>query len=118
MEVLQETPMRSTGEDTWTATPEAVERRPLRPMPSSHKKRQASEDSSATKRSRVDDDHAMVKPHDIEARIRMIFPKDDVIGKVSALPHRIDDQYAVADLKLTAFITSHACRLVYLLVSP
>lgn len=79
--------MRRAGEDVWTATPESAKRQPLRPVSSSRKKRPASEDSSTTKRSRLEDEDSTVKPRDIAARIRMIFPEDDVIGKVSAPLH-------------------------------
>lgn len=98
MEVILETPLRSTpssGEDKkWKATPEGVERQPLLPISSSRKKRQVYEDSSATKRPRLEVDDVFLKPHDVEARIRMIFPKDEVVGKVSALLHLIDNQYS------------------------
>jgi hypothetical protein len=96
MEEILESPLRSTrstGENKkWKSTPAGVERQTLLPLSSSRKKRPISEDSSATKRSRLEVDDVVLKPQDIEARIRNFFSYDDVIGKVSALSHHIDNQ--------------------------
>lgn len=94
MEVLRETPVKLTLQEQWAETPSVVgivvdnsKRKPLRVM-QSNKKRPAPSSTvgsttpvSALKKSRIEVG-APVKSHDIDDRIRLLFPDDDVIGKV------------------------------------
>lgn len=85
MEVLRETPIKLVGKKQWTETPETSGRKPLSSVMTSrnsNKRSAAADVPSSSKRMRQEEEPP-IKPRDIEARIRMLFPKDDVIEKVS-----------------------------------
>lgn len=87
MEVARATPLRYTLAQQLAETPDSIlKRTPLRPM-SSHLKRSTPSSSMippSAKRARRDDETGM-QSRDIDARIRMLFPNSDVVGKVSCL---------------------------------
>lgn len=86
MEVLRETPIKLVGKKQWAETPQTSGRKPLSSVMASrshnNKRPPAGEVLSSSKRMRQEEEPP-IKPRDIEARIRMLFPKDDVIDKVS-----------------------------------
>jgi hypothetical protein len=95
MEVLrQESPVvvkQLTVQEQWAQTPPVIataslkSRKPLQPSMSNCNKRPsavAPRSAKAYKKARLDEEEAPVKACDIDARIRMLFPNDNVIGKV------------------------------------
>jgi hypothetical protein len=83
MEVIRETPLKLTLEEQIAETPRDL-RPPFTVMSSLQpQKRKTPHAPSTSKKLRLDViDESKIKSRDIEARIRLLFPKDNVSAKV------------------------------------